>query len=119
MFVAVVLAELEATRKLASPPPLTVCTASAFPRLAPGTENTALAVLQHREPSAADSQQYAAGAAYPSSPPHSHTCTPALPKSYAVAFVAGERESWSRSHPTIPVSGQPPPPRPIYNVNSN
>ncbi len=40
-----------------------VCTASAFPMLAPGSENTALAVRQHLVCSAADSQQYAAGSA--------------------------------------------------------
>lgn len=57
---------VSATVLLLAPSTGKVCTASAFPTLAPGSENTALAVRQHLVFSAADSQQYAAGAAYPS-----------------------------------------------------
>jgi hypothetical protein len=64
-----------------------VCTASAFPTVAPGSEKTAVFVRQHRVFSAADSQQYAPGSSYPS-PTHSHTCTPFPPKSYANGSVA-------------------------------
>jgi hypothetical protein len=40
-----------------------VCTASAFPMVAPGREKTAAGVWQHLVFSLSDSQQYAAGSA--------------------------------------------------------
>ncbi len=79
VFTVVPLSVAETVLLLPAPAAGKVCTASAFPTLAPGSENTALAVRQHLVFSAADSQQYAAGAAYPS-PKHSHTCTPPVPK---------------------------------------
>ena len=62
----VVVAVVVAVVLLPAPSTGKVCTASAFPTLAPGSEKTALAVRQHLVFSATDSQQYAAGAAYPS-----------------------------------------------------
>ena len=62
----VVVAVVVAVVLLPAPSTGKVCTASAFPTLAPSSENTALAVRQHLVFSATDSQQYAAGAAYPS-----------------------------------------------------
>jgi len=67
-----------------------VWTVSALPMVAAGSENMTSSVWQHRVPSAADSQQYAAGSSYPWLPPHSHTCTPPVPKSYADAFAASQ-----------------------------
>ncbi|KAK0620576.1 hypothetical protein B0T14DRAFT_567319 [Immersiella caudata] len=80
--------EVRVWLRVLPPTPTNVCTEAALPMVAPGNEKTASAVWQHRVFSDIDSQQYAAGSAYPS-PTHSQTCTPPARKSYA-EHVRGE-----------------------------